>query len=79
MDPKVILKALCAFLDYGIAIAAINHLSHIYNDLEYPGLDCTLLDFIRENNKIVDKLNGSPLGFEHRYYNRTNSFVPPYL
>lgn len=76
-DHKDILKALSACLDYGIAIAAINHLSHIFNNSEHPRLDSIFLDFIKENNRIIDKLNGSPLGFEHRYYNRINNFVPP--
>jgi len=78
-DLKDIFKALTACLDYGIAIAEINHLSHIHSNPNHPGLDSIFLDFIIENNAIIDKLNGSPLGFENRYYNRINSFVPPNL
>ncbi len=78
-DFKNILKAFSACLDYGTAIIAINHLSHIYSNPEHPGLDSICLDFINENSAIVDKLNGSPLDFEQRYYNRINNFVPPNL
>lgn len=78
-DFKDILKALSACLDYGVAIAAINHLTHIYSNPTHPGLDSILINFIKENNKIVDILNGTPLDFEHRHYNRINNFVPPRL
>lgn len=78
-DLRDILKALSACLDYGIAIAAINHLSHIYNNSDHPKLDSIFMGFIKENNAIVDALNGVPLGFEHRYYSRINGFVPPHI
>ncbi|HFH2580644.1 hypothetical protein [Pseudomonas aeruginosa] len=76
-EKKGIAQGFVACFEFATVIAVVNHLSRMQINPELPGLDVTFLDFFRETNAVSDKLNGQPIGFDNRYYNRVNSLVSP--
>lgn len=72
LDDQMI-KAIFACIDFGSVISIVMYLSRILRDDETEGLDSKFMSLINENNAIADKINGSPMGFDERYYSRVNT------
>ncbi|MQB16496.1 hypothetical protein DXU77_15585 [Pseudomonas lactis] len=75
VDYPSVIQGLVATYEFAQAIAMINHFSRMCITPGIKGLDEMFLGFVEETNGICDKLNGSPIGFDSRYYTQINNLV----
>lgn len=74
LDDQMI-KGIFACIDFGVVLSIIMYLSKVLREPDIDSLDKKFLPLIRDNNALADKINGKPMGFDQRYYNRVNAYT----
>ncbi|EJN6959759.1 hypothetical protein NRD16_001607 [Photobacterium damselae] len=72
LDDQMI-KGIFACIDFGVVLSIVMYLSKVLRVADVDSLDKKFMPFINENNALADKINGKPIGFDKRYYNRVNT------